>query len=947
MHTVLTTAGYEMVTPFVRLWHLPPPRSVLAASTVCACLLLLLVVPAGATGWWMGIPSPEHPGGMDIVPIMKDSELVQGSDGAPQVATRLSLSSAERVLSHPSISAVTPTWGRWGSSATLVLSGEDLSDVVRVVLNRTGNPNLSASTGVVATGTTVSAPLTLWSPLRPSLWGPWNITVATSDGTEATLIGPFELVPPPKVTSCNVSSGRRGTTVPFRIEGTDFMGTPASLRVDLSGMSGTPVTVPATIIQVSRTVVEGWFEIPLETPLLWYEIVVRDVDGVYNIYNNPFAVIEAPSIAAVTPPYLRRDGEPTALVVTGNGVGEATVVRLQSAGRDLINTSPRAINGSAVEATFTAPADTPLGDRTLAVTLPGGTEIVRTGGVTVIANPRPTGMNVTDAVTGDAAITLAIEGTDLVPGQLELRDGPIPVMLPGLASIDDGVVIWTGSLIGVLPGTYQLWVHGVSPLEYAVPARLTIHPSEVQARIVADRLFGTQPLSISFRGDVTGYADHFSWSFGDGSPDASTQNASHTYSTPGTYRVSFVAGNRVETNSVWTDVVVSSSLQASFSAYPQSGPVPLQVRFLDYSTGNPTSWSWSFGDGSTSTDREPMHVYTDPGRYTPTLLITDATGASSMRSLELGIVATNTLTPAPTITPTPTVNVTVTSNVTVTPTVNRTPTVIITPDITTLPTGTVSPTMTAALGPYPAPHVAPCRIEAEDYDIGGYSDTTPGNEGGTYRQDDVDIETMYGPTNVGWIRPGEWLVYSIDVNEAGVYALTCRVANPGIVKPVAVLVDDVTVAQVTVPGTGSFGIFADTVSSSFPLAPGRHRIRLAFGPSGSFNLDSFDVRHAGEPNPTLTVSPTPIAGGASFVAIPLKAPRGSRVKFTLIPPAGRTVKTVWWSFDSPAHRYTWNSRIVNPSFYYPVRGTFSPFVKIIYTDNSNEVVHRPGYIRMT
>ncbi len=61
------------------------------------------------------------------------------------------------------------------------------------------------------------------------------------------------------------------------------------------------------------------------------------------------------------------------------------------------------------------------------------------------------------------------------------------------------------------------------------------------------------------------------------------------------------------------------------------------------------------------------------------------------------------------------------------------------------------------------PAALPGRIEAEDYDAGGegvaYHDTTPGNEGGVYRLDDVDIEPLTGSKgyNVGWIRPGEWL----------------------------------------------------------------------------------------------------------------------------------------------------------------------------------------------
>src|SRR6516225_2269816 len=79
----------------------------------------------------------------------------------------------------------------------------------------------------------------------------------------------------------------------------------------------------------------------------------------------------------------------------------------------------------------------------------------------------------------------------------------------------------------------------------------------------------------------------------------------------------------------------------------------------------------------------------------------------------------------------------------------------------------------AALG---GPTALPARIQAEDYDTGGenvgYYDTTPGNSGGQYRQDDVDIETTTdtgGGYNVGWIAAGEWLQYTVNVATSGTY----------------------------------------------------------------------------------------------------------------------------------------------------------------------------------
>jgi len=51
------------------------------------------------------------------------------------------------------------------------------------------------------------------------------------------------------------------------------------------------------------------------------------------------------------------------------------------------------------------------------------------------------------------------------------------------------------------------------------------------------------------------------------------------------------------------------------------GPAPLTVQFTDNSTGDPTDWSWTFGDGNTSTERHPVHTYTLPGNHTVALSV--------------------------------------------------------------------------------------------------------------------------------------------------------------------------------------------------------------------------------------------------------------------------------------------------------------------------------------
>jgi hypothetical protein len=119
----------------------------------------------------------------------------------------------------------------------------------------------------------------------------------------------------------------------------------------------------------------------------------------------------------------------------------------------------------------------------------------------------------------------------------------------------------------------------------------------------------------------------------------------------------------------------------------------------------------------------------------------------------------------------------------------------------------------------------PDLLLAEDYDLGGegvaYHDTTTGNEGGVYRHDDVDIEVLDtdGSSNVGWIRAGEWLGYTVNVSTAGTYDAGFRVASSHSGEFIQVFVDGGTtpVATVNVPNTGAWPVF-QTVSVTLPSA---------------------------------------------------------------------------------------------------------------------------------
>jgi PKD repeat protein len=66
---------------------------------------------------------------------------------------------------------------------------------------------------------------------------------------------------------------------------------------------------------------------------------------------------------------------------------------------------------------------------------------------------------------------------------------------------------------------------------------------------------------------------------------------------------------------------------AAFTFSPASPQTNSVVTFTDTSTGNPTSWSWSFGDGGTSTLRNPTHTYAAAGTYVVALTATNVGGS--------------------------------------------------------------------------------------------------------------------------------------------------------------------------------------------------------------------------------------------------------------------------------------------------------------------------------
>ncbi|WP_440950858.1 PKD domain-containing protein [Methanosphaerula subterraneus] len=428
------------------------------------------------------------------------------------------------------------------------------------------------------------------------------------------------------------------------------------------------------------------------------------------------------------------------------------------------------------------------------------------------------------------------------------------------------------------------------------------------ANFTANVTSGRPGLAVQFTDLSTG-ANGCQWQFGDGATSIE-QNPTHVYTQPGTYSVTLtVCGT--DYGSVFTQkqgyITITDSPVVGFSANVTAGESPLSVQFNESTSGQVQYYFWQFGDGSTSYEQNPVHLYGTVGIYTVSLMAIGP-GGSEVKTLDQYINVTDpeetneqhtnvtptSVTPAPTEQNLPVADFTVTvgaagsmsievadasANATsvlydlgdgtttshrdfryiywqagthtirqtatnAAGSANKTFTVTVPAAPATTPTVTATASQAPSVGtPFNEPHNLPGILQAEDYDVGGegiaYHDTTAGNEGGAYRQDDVDLEVLdtdHSPS-VGWTRAGEWLAYTMNIGTAGTYDAGFRVATSHDGSSIKVYLDDGTtpIATVNVPNTGYSAAF-QTVSVPVTLPAGAHRLKFSF-PTDYVNLN--------------------------------------------------------------------------------------------------------------
>ncbi|MBX2847450.1 MAG: polysaccharide lyase family 7 protein [Acidiferrobacterales bacterium] len=149
----------------------------------------------------------------------------------------------------------------------------------------------------------------------------------------------------------------------------------------------------------------------------------------------------------------------------------------------------------------------------------------------------------------------------------------------------------------------------------------------------------------------------------------------------------------------------------------------------------------------------------------------------------------------------------------------------------------------------------PGTIQAEEYEA--FYDTTSGNAGNAYRSDNVDIQATSdsgGGYNVGWMKAGEWLEYTIDVASSGTYSLDARVASLRSSGALSISINGNVVGSASVGYTGGWQSWTDKTIDLGSLSAGTHTLRVNVT-GNDFNLNWLKLSSSGNNSSDAALNP--------------------------------------------------------------------------------------------
>ncbi len=157
----------------------------------------------------------------------------------------------------------------------------------------------------------------------------------------------------------------------------------------------------------------------------------------------------------------------------------------------------------------------------------------------------------------------------------------------------------------------------------SITKTVIVHPP-LQADFEPNVTVGVSPQTVRFFDKSIGIPQTWLWDFGDGTT-STEQNPVHIFTVgPGeirTFHVTLTVAGWDQTSTATHDITVYPPVVADFKAVPTEGEAPLTVAFTDISTGFVSGWRWNFGDGTNSTEQNPVHIFSSFGAYDVTLFV--------------------------------------------------------------------------------------------------------------------------------------------------------------------------------------------------------------------------------------------------------------------------------------------------------------------------------------
>jgi PKD repeat protein len=547
----------------------------------------------------------------------------------------------------PSVISISPISGIRGTSNIPVsVYGTGFANGATISLNKSGSPDISVSSVVFGSTTTLTGTLSLPSGTTT---GAWNVVVINPDSQKATLANGFTITDPagpPTVTSITPGSGATGSTIFItNLSGTNFQ---TGAQIKLNSSAATDISA-ANITVVSPTKITCTFYLS-GAATGTRNIVVTNPDGQVGMMVSGFTVTSqsVPTVASITPSSGATGSTVFITNLAGTNFQTGAQIKLNSStASDISAANITVVSPTQITCSFIL-SGAATGARNVVVTNPDGQIGMLASGFTVTYQSAPTVTSISPntGTTGSTVFITNLAGTNFQTGaQVKLNSSlASDISAANVTVVSSTQITCTFILSGAVAGARNVVVTnpdgqanlltgGFTVTSLSTPTVSSISPN---TGVNGSTVFITNLAGTNFQSGAQVKLNSSSAS------DIFAGNL--TVVSPTKITCSFVlsgaagARNVVVINPDGQSAMGSSftitaappaPVTADFTGTPSSGDVPFTVQFVDASLGSPTTWFWNFGDSGTSTLKNPTHSYTTAGTYAVSLMVGNGTGTNT------------------------------------------------------------------------------------------------------------------------------------------------------------------------------------------------------------------------------------------------------------------------------------------------------------------------------